>query len=148
MKTYETVLADLRTVVQGREDYVYVPAFWNADREPDATDYSLGVTCTYTTQDGKPSCVVGHVIAIEFPDLLPTIRDDEWHYVDKYPEDLLLEPRTEGVISISESYSTTLDWQPKARYLLMRMQAGQDIGTPWGKALEDAIKDTEAEYGA
>lgn len=141
MKTYEEVLADLRAIVQGREDYVYVPAFGKVDPNP------WDNTCTYTTQDGAPSCIVGHVIAVEFPDLLPAIRKEEWYYVDRAdPEDTEHEPLTEGVGSLSQTFSVTIDWEPKALALLSYVQSQQDVGTPWGEALEKAIETTEKEY--
>ena len=67
--TFEDVNRVLHELAAERPDYVY-----EKPENPDGT----GDSCVYSTPDGQPSCIIGHVIARLDPDEFKTIHNMEW----------------------------------------------------------------------
>lgn len=105
----------LRRVVKGREDYVY---------ERIGSVGGVGGMCAYFTPDGKPSCIVGHALAIEGLTL-----------------DEVGGENTASVETLDEHLQATGRWwglTPGAVEVLAVAQQSQDTGETWGEALRCA----------
>lgn len=108
-------IAALRTVVQGREDFVYT----------ESEDYlQIGDGCVNWVLDGgnwRPSCIVGHVLTA-------------WDYPDECkPHTRFSGPA--GTLGVQDEICTTT---PKALHILTVAQGRQDNGGTWGEALKRA----------
>lgn len=79
--------------------------------------------CVYFEDDGTPSCIVGHVLAY-----LGYTKDDIEDFNDQ------------SVGAVSDA--APMDFQ--ARWLLRDAQIRQDQGTPWGRAVSEAIASMES----
>jgi hypothetical protein len=105
---YDDVLAELREIVRGSEDYVYPYA-----------EYGIQ-SCLYF-EEGRPSCIVGHWLYKH--GRVPDSDEIEGMNVDE-------------VCNIFE-----VDVSLRGAALLQAAQALQDLGTPWGAAVDDAVKE-------
>lgn len=113
--TIEQVTETIREIVKGNEDYVY-------------EDAEGGEYCTYSTPDGAPSCIVGHVINRLAPEKFESIHLSEWS--------------EEGVFGVNfgasiYDYSADEAANEVLQYALRRAQMVQDSGGTWGQALEE-----------
>lgn len=101
----------LRDAVKARgADYVYHDHFGNA--------------CFYVV-DQKPACLVGEVLATGFG--IPIDVLDE------------LETTADDVLDILQSRGV-LTYTSDAADMLMRAQEYQDLGEPWGEAVDIALR--------
>ncbi len=108
-------IAALRTVVQGREDFVYTNSedFIGLDRK-----------CGNWVLDGgnwRPSCIVGHVLTA-------------WDYPDECKPYTRFSGPT-GALSVQDAIGIRTDDVP---YILGVAQGCQDNGGTWGEALKRA----------
>lgn len=127
MTSFNVVAETLTALVEEKgADYVY-------ERPAD------GSNCAYTTPEGAPSCIVGHVIERLNPVAFKKIAKNEWEgdtgedgaeYV--YPQDV-------NAKSIELSYHVNLGFDDKTWNLLEMAQHYQDAGKPWGQAVESAM---------
>ena len=104
--TFDDVKRVLHELAAEKPDYVY-----EKDR---------GETCTYSTKDGKPSCIIGHVIYRLDPEVFQN----------------LVELENDGeAIGIGD-----LPWAYQFRDFeitaMERAQTRQDTGEPWGYAVK------------
>jgi hypothetical protein len=81
--------------------------------------------CAYFTPLGEPSCIVGHIL----------------HHLGVVMDSRSMENFT-GIMVLIEQGFVVADHQTKL--FLTELQNLQDVGTPWGKALERAKAHTEA----
>lgn len=107
----------LHTVVKEQgEDYIYVDP--NGETGPSAT-------CAYSTRDGGPSCIVGHVLLALDPDAFSLIHHTEhieFGGINSF-----------GAVT-ALGYLTKEDVTTEAEYALALAQKVQDAGHPWGLA--------------
>lgn len=99
-------------VVRGKEDYVYV--------NPDGKKATSIVTlCSnWDIARDQPSCVAGTIL-----------------YKLGVPKEELIENNTSSVDSFAEYFDDAVAYPPAMDFLSM-LQQHQDIGVPWGEALE------------
>lgn len=86
-------------------------------------------TCMYSTEDKKPSCIVGHIIHKHFPEVFEKIYQGEWgstHF-----------PTSQAVDFIAVKYPNMFTEQ--AKQLLHKAQLFQDAGATWGKSVDAAV---------
>lgn len=103
----DEALAALEAVVaEGGEDYVY----------PDEEKDHDGM-CRYVRKDGTPSCIVGHVVTLLDPELLPLLATKE------------------GAAALSLGFPDKLHFTNQAAQVLDAAQQEQDNGKTWGEAL-------------
>lgn len=130
----KATLKKLRRIVNERgHEYVYeAPEYTDADG-----DLRHGDECYYTTPEGKPSCLVGALLAGVAPGVLSKLNTYEWAelYEDGAPQ----------VVSVTDLHSersqvsgVDLDdyFTRDALQILYRVQAEQDNGKSWGKAVD------------
>jgi hypothetical protein len=101
-----------RAVAEKGEDYIY-PG-------------SLGNGACWYTRDGRPDCIVGHVLF--------------WKGVT--PEQL---ERLEGTSAFGLDGWLELD--EKTSQLLWKTQQRQDSGVPWGRAVAEAKAEVARDFG-
>lgn len=131
----ENVIAALeRAVALKGADYVY-----------DAGNASTG-ECAYTTPDGKPSCIVGYVIADLQPELLPVFGAAERWESETNEDSGETEFYPADVFAISSAANYVPEWKPEDGVvsILLTAQTRQDAGQSWGDALEAAKKVAKA----
>jgi hypothetical protein len=123
--TYEDAVLGLKKALAVKgEDYVYErPTFKLTN------DITINA-CAYFTPEGRPSCIVGHVLA----DLGHTIDDLD---APKMSPD--------GTFNTGATASMAMDYlgyelDEKTRSLLSIAQDYQDSGGTWGHAVETAIE--------
>ena len=120
--TYEQVLDDLRAIVAERgADYVY----------PKVTVAREGQCVYFDPANGAPSCIVGHWFARRDVDL--------WDEDYGYDWDVNLEM---NVREVFDDCGLPLPFaiDDRAVTLLMQVQKQQDVGVPWGEALDFAAR--------
>lgn len=133
--TYEQVLDELRAIVAEKgADYTYPKV--------DVADGDYGVKqgqCVYfDPKDGAPSCIVGHWFAL--------------HDVDLSDEDEGLYGDLNTGMNVTEIFKEN-DWvvpftvDGNALTLLEVVQRQQDLGDPWGDALQLAVAWVERKEG-
>jgi len=116
---YRSTLHALDKIVEEKgESYIYIPP--------------KGAECVYIDQDGKPSCLVGHVF-----DRFGV--NGEFREGEGYEESIMTAQQACEVLAFEGVYFT-----PKARYLLALVQDHQDHNIRWGRALRLAIVDVVA----
>jgi hypothetical protein len=127
MITYEQALGTLQELVAEKgEDFVY--------RSADGA-------CTYSTVEGESSCGVGYVIEKLDRPVFDMIRVAEWGeapYLEHIPHQFPVSEIEEYISWTDEDGSL---YDDKAAHLLAAFQSHQDVKTPYGQALEDAISD-------
>ena len=132
----KATLKKLRRIVNERgHEYVYeAPEYTDADG-----DLRQGDECYYTTPEGKPSCLVGALLAGVAPGVLSKLNNYEWAdlYEDGAPQ----------VVPVFELYGersqiSGVDLQDyftiEALRVLNRVQDEQDAGKSWGTAVDSA----------
>jgi hypothetical protein len=112
----------LRSVVAGREDFVYTPP-----------ESEFGTCVNFTQESGEdeiyrycPSCVVGHVLA------LWGLPESLWAHFSRGTVDTV----TESLKFIGEDSPFQISEQ--AVWVLDAAQSAQDHKVPWGEALARA----------
>jgi hypothetical protein len=132
MITYAEVKDKLLKLAEENPDYVFntdpraVARAEAEDPESVRTDKEgnpYSGTCYYRFSDGEPACIVGRVIASYVPDAVFT----EGNTADMAVKEIFGENKVEAWV---------ID-------LLMHAQDFQDLGTPWGTAVEDALRTVE-----
>lgn len=122
--TKEQALEALRKAVKLKgEDYVY----------PEEEKFMS--SCRYATDEGKPSCIVGHVVNILDPEAFAHLAAVEAEQGTTAAEDLTHS-------GYDDSYLPVDFWDRDTARVLGIAQAQQDIGSKWGDALgtaEDAV---------
>jgi len=104
------ILASLKKAVESKgAEYVYPKP---------------GGACVYVS-NGAPSCLVGHVVADLFPDKLEEVA--QWDRDNEGDTDFH---------SLQDAFQFPIT--PEAHLLLTTVQADQDMGVPWGAAVETA----------
>ena len=119
--TYEDVLAELREIIRGREDYVY--------ENPDF----LG-SCVNFDREGNPSCLVGHWLAM--------------HGVTAtfFRDNMIPSTATVSDLFCGNAHVMPIQVDEPARILLIMAQERQDSGSTWGNAVEFSSRDVVEEY--
>lgn len=129
MKEYnETEVLSLlqRAVDLKGPDYIYPRDY--------SRDYSGELICRYA-KDGRPDCIVGHVLAWIGIPLEEMEADDD----PTKPNGELSEGTIGGLFwKIKALHGIT--FTRRAQRMLSLAQSDQDGGLPWGKALEGAEK--------
>jgi len=70
--TEQMIIDTLRAVVEENPSYVYPSSILDEYNHTRADDYHReGGSCVYATPDGKPACLIGHVIYRLDPEKLP-----------------------------------------------------------------------------
>lgn len=124
MFTLETVLTVAREVVAEKgEDYVY-PRSEKKSRNPVTS--RIDEVCQYA-YEGRPSCLVGHVIYRLDPDAFSSVMESEAKYGPAAAAELVLE----GILP--EDF-----WDAEAENAMQEAQVAQDKGATWGRALDTA----------
>lgn len=110
--TEEQFTAAMEAAVAERgEDYVYPPQ----EEEGFADDYhTIGGTCLYSDESGKPLCIIGVALSKIDPALVPTHGS------------------TEGASSLLSKMVDSF----AVRVAAQNAQDAQDDGKPWGEALK------------
>jgi hypothetical protein len=117
MITYESVKAALGSIV----DEV-------------GEDYINSGGCLYKNHDGKPVCIVGKYL-MEYCNVPSTFFDGTLHSIERTRA--LNSSRFDFIQGVLNS-TFGLKWSPQAVRYLSRVQTVQDLGYPWGKAVEDS----------
>lgn len=122
--TYEDVLAELREIIKGREDYVY--------------EAPENGTCVYFDFDGAPSCLVGHWLAMH--GVTSTFFHDNG---------ISLSSTVKQLFGLCPQLML-MDLDEDAYHLLLVAQQQQDTARPWGYAVDYAAQYAlaEAEYAS
>lgn len=93
--------------------------------------------CLYTTADGKPSCIIGHLLRRVAPGALKQLHTTEWgDYGTIGPESLTvleLDGYRKGVPDLTKLF------EEDALPFLWSVQMEQDSGASWGKSLEESL---------
>lgn len=126
---YDEAVALLkRAVAEKGENYVYTrDAVYNS--------------CQYV-RDGKPSCIVGHVIGYASWDALEIVAEIERKRGSSWPAvDLQIDSKPHDLQELSsESYTAIpVRFTEAAAELLREVQLQQDNGESWGNALKAGL---------
>lgn len=112
------------------ETYVYEqPTYKGYDEYTDDPVDVKAEECYYSTPDGAPGCLVGQLLAREFPEYYKEIHHNEW---DETKENGTV-PKAEPVYCLP---GISLKFTDDALAYLAHVQNKQDTGTPWGAAIE------------
>src|SRR5690242_5783121 len=111
--TIKQVTETIREIVKGNEDFVYDP-----QEDPTGGSY-----CVYSTPDGAPSCIVGHVINRLAPEDFKTIHGCEWYEDGGFATNL-----SASGYNYSEDFETNTSLQ----HALRQAQIVQDSAGTWG----------------
>jgi|LSQX01.3.fsa_nt_gb hypothetical protein len=113
-------------------EYVYEHPIY----EDEYGEYRQSMDCHYTDRSGKPSCLVGALLAEVAPGMLKTLHSYEWQeqYEPQVVASATLEGENHTGVNLSEVFE--LD----ALKLVHRVQRRQDDGYSWGEALDLATK--------
>lgn len=131
--TYKQTKKQLRRIVnlKGHEYMYEYPTYedeYGVDRE--------ALDCHYTDSSGKPSCLVGALLAEVAPGKLKSLHSYEWE--DRY------EPQAVASTELVGENPTGVDlselFEEDALKLIHRVQRRQDDGNSWGESLDMAIK--------
>lgn len=137
MKLKETKKLLRRIVNEVGHEYTYD---YEQFIDPDTGRVETADSCLYTTEDGKPSCIVGHAVAEVAPAALKQAHTFEWHgeHMTRYQY-----PESDTVTGMDgdngrPDYRKYFD--EASINLLNRVQLHQDSGHSWGDALDKAFK--------
>lgn len=131
--TYAQTKKQLRRIVNLKgHEYVYEYPIYEDEYGGD----QQAVECLYTDSNGKPSCLVGALLAEVEPGKLKTLHSYEWE--DRYDPQVVASTELVGVnptgVDLSELF------EEDALKLVHRVQRKQDDGNSWGDSLDMAIK--------
>lgn len=123
----------LRRIVNLKgHEYVYEHPIYEDEygEDQEATE------CHYTDSSGKPSCLVGALLAEVAPGKLKSLHSYEWE--NRYDPQVLASTELVGVnptgVDLSELF------EEDALKLVHRVQRRQDDGYSWGESLDMADK--------
>ena len=131
--TYAQTKKQLRHIVNLRgHEYVYEHTIYEDEYGEDQQSFE----CHYTDRSGKPSCLVGALLAEVAPGKLKTLHSYEWQ--DRY------EPQVVASAELVGENRTGVDlselFEENALKLVHRVQRRQDDGYSWGESLDLATK--------
>lgn len=131
--TYAQTKKQLRRIVSLKgHEYVYERPIY----EDEYGTHREAMECHYTNSNGKPSCLVGALLAEVAPGKLKSLHVYEWE--DRYGPQVVASTELVGVnptgVDLSELF------EEDALELIHRVQRRQDDGNSWGVSLDLAIK--------
>lgn len=131
--TYAQTKKQLRRIVNLKgHEYVYQYPVYEDEYGEDQESFE----CHYTDRFGKPSCIVGALLAEVAPGKLKSLHSYEWQ--DRYEPQAVASPELVGEnptgVDLSELF------EEDALKLVHRVQRQQDYGCSWGEALDLATK--------
>lgn len=89
--------------------------------------------CAYSTADGEPSCLVGHLIDAVAPEVFEMIHNEEWE------DGVQVEPMNFAVLAEgSEAVRDLFNYE--TRVYLNMVQGLQDRGRTWGDVLTQTAR--------
>lgn len=123
----------LEKVVEGREAYVYEnPEVKMIDYETGEEFVSEHDECVYSTPEGAPSCIVGHVLASELPEVFDLVHKWEYELYNESNDYIIQVDTVDSLIGVPDLF------EEGAIKVLREAQHTQDLMKTWGKALENA----------
>ena len=131
--TYAQTKRKLRHIVNLKgHEYVYEHFIYEDEYGED----QRAMECHYTDSNGKPSCLVGALLAEVAPEKLKSLHSYEWE--DLYDPQVVASNGLVGVnptgVDLSELF------EEDALELIHRVQRRQDGGNSWGVSLDLSIK--------
>ena len=131
--TYAQTKKQLRHIVNLKgHEYVYEQLIYEDEYGEDQE----ALECHYTDSNGKPSCLVGALLAEVAPGVLRSLHSYEWE--DRYDPQVVASAELVGEnptgVDLSELF------EEDALKLIHRVQRRQDDGNSWGVSLDLAIK--------
>ena len=131
--TYAQTKKQLRRIVNLKgHEYVYVYPWYEDEYGEDQE----ALECHYTDSNGKPSCLVGALLAEVAPGKLKSLHSYEWQ--DQYEPQVVASTELVGVnptgVDLSELF------EEDALKLVHRVQRRQDDAYSWGESLDLAIE--------
>ena len=131
--TYAQTKEQLRRIVNLKgHEYVYEHPIYEDEYGED----QQAMECLYTDSNGKPSCLVGALLAEVAPEKLKSLHGYEWE--DLYDPNVVASTGLVGVnptgVELSELF------EEDALNLVHGVQRMQDSGYSWGVSLDIAIK--------
>lgn len=131
--TYAQTKQHLQRIVNLKgHEYVYEHPIY----EDEYGEHQQSRECHYTDSNGKPSCLVGALLAEVAPGKLKSLHSYEWEY--RYDPQVVASTELVGVnptgVDLSELF------EEDALKLLHRVQHRQDLGCSWGESLDSATK--------
>ena len=131
--TYAQTKEQLRHIVNLRgHEYVYEHPIYEDEYGED----QQAMECHYTDSNGKPSCLVGALLAEVAPEKLKSLHSYEWE--DLYDPQVVASTELVGVnptgVDLSELF------EEDALKLVHGVQRRQDDGCSWGDSLDLSIK--------
>lgn len=129
--TKDEVQGILREIVDKvGEDHVYEqPTYQGYDEYTDDPVEVKAEECYYSNPDGTPGCLVGQLLAREFPEYYKEIHYIEWDKTKKNGTP----PKAEPVYCLPE---ISIKFTDDALVHLERVQNMQDLGASWGEAIK------------
>ena len=131
--TYAQTKKKLRRIVNLKgHEYVYEHPIYEDEYGED----QQAMECLYTDSNGKPSCLVGALLAEVAPEKLKSLHSYEWE--DLYDPQVVASTELVGVnptgVDLSELF------EEDALKLVHGVQRRQDGGCSWGDSLDLSIK--------
>ena len=131
--TYAQTKKQLRRIVNLKgHGYVYEHPIYEDEYGED----QQAIECHYTDSNGKPSCLVGALLAEVAPGKLKSLHSYEW--------EVQYDPRVVASTELVGENPTGVDlselFEEDALKLVHRVQRRQDDGYSWGESLDLAIK--------
>ena len=131
--TYAQTKKQLRRIVNlNGHEYVYEHPIY----EDEYGEAQQTMECQYTDSNGKPSCLVGALLAEVAPGKLKSLHSYEWE--DRYDPQVVASTKLVGVnptgVDLSELF------EEDALKLVHGVQRRQDDGHSWGESLDLSIK--------
>lgn len=131
--TYAQTKKKLRRIVNLKGyEYVYEHPIYEDEYGEDRQ----AIDCHYTDSNGKPSCIVGALLAEVAPGKLKSLHSYEWQ--ERYEPQVIASVQLVGVnptgVDLSELF------EEDALKLVHRVQRNQDGCNSWGESLDMAIK--------
>ena len=131
--TYAQTKKQLRRIVNLKgHEYVYEHPIY----EDEYGAHREAMECHYTDSNGKPSCLVGALLAEVAPEKLKSLHSYEWE--DRYDPKVVASAELVGVnptgVDLSELF------EEDALNLVHGVQRMQDYGYSWGVSLDFPIK--------
>ena len=131
--TYAQTKKQLRRIVNLKgHEYVYEHPLYEDEYGEDRQ----ASECHYTDSNGKPSCLVGALLAEVAPWKLKSLYSYEWQ--DRYEPQVVASTELVGENPIGVDLSEL--FEEDALELIHRVQRRQDDGNSWGVSLDLAIK--------
>ena len=131
--TYAQTKKQLRRIVNLKgHEYVYEHPIY----EDEYGAHREARECHYTDSNGKPSCLVGALLAEVAPEKLKSLHSYEWE--DRYGPQVVASTELVGVnptgVDLSELF------EEDALKLVHRVQRRQDARYSWGESLDLSIE--------